>query len=433
MGKKSLWERIFGGSHSPKGLTRRGLKVENLEDRQLLSAVGWEVTPAYTTDLALETSTVKASLTLEEADTVPDQIRVQIFLNGTAFQEFADGKYATTTDAEAVVGDGGLDGDTTTTDYYEFTVDNPGTWAVGENDVIIQDLFGADVNLSQVGFTVLAKDEIPDTVTSPVHFHVKAQAIVWDPASETEIDITPAGVENIALTQLPAPEILDQYVSGSSSNIMIQWSPVTDAAGYEYRYKLNTEGETEWSAPISSGSVEGEPNTYAMVNSLTANTKYDFQLRSVGDAAHETSEWSALKSYTTRPLATPTITVNSRTADDINISWVTDPNAASYTVTAILPDGITYGTNTNATQTDGSFSLKGNLFNAEGNDFVLTPGTTYSIQLSAVPAVPSEYLSSGSSDEATTKTPLAVPTNLGSTAHTDTTVTLSWEAVTNAA
>ena len=196
----------------------------------------------------------------------------------------------------------------------------------------------------------------------------------------------------------------------SASSVRVTWDAVSGADRYDLRYR---EDGGSWGSPVNVGSA-----TEYLVGSLTAATRYDFQLRSV--AGSRTSDWTASVSATTRsPDPDPPANFRSTgaTATTVALGWDAVSGADRYRIRRA------------ASGESGWES-----FTAETTSAVddgLDPATTYRYQIQTVPAEgrPSEW-SAPALSVATAA--LGIPANLTVTGQTATTVSLAWDAVAEA-
>ena len=188
--------------------------------------------------------------------------------------------------------------------------------------------------------------------------------------------------------------------SKTDTTVILAWDSVEGATGYNvYR------GTTKLTAtPITT-------TTY-MATGLTQNTAYTFTVKAVNEAG-ESAASSGLTVTTnmTIPAAPTGLTSTGKTDTTVSLSWNTVGGASGYNV---------YRGGTKLTSTP----LTGTTYTATG----LTQNTAYTFTVKAVNAAGESAASSGLT-VTTNMTIPAAPTGLTSTGKTDTTVSLSWNAV----
>ena len=196
----------------------------------------------------------------------------------------------------------------------------------------------------------------------------------------------------------------------SASSIRVTWDAVSGADRYDIGYRQDG---GSWGSPVNVGSA-----TEYLVGSLTAATRYDFQLRSV--AGSRTSDWTASVSATTRdPDPEPPANFRSTgaTATTVALGWDPVSGADRYRIrrAASGESGWESFTAETTSAVDGG----------------LEPTTTYRYQIQTVPAEgrPSEWSAPALS---VTTAALGIPANLTVTGQTATTVSLTWDAVAEA-
>ena len=217
--------------------------------------------------------------------------------------------------------------------------------------------------------------------------------------------------------------------SKTDTTITVSWDAVPNADRYSLSYKPAS--ETTWT-----NKNVGTATSYA-VTGLTPNTKYDFRLKAIGDGVNYKSVYSAILQAQTDatptpsgdpiPLATPVLSVASKTDTTITVSWNAVPNADRYSLSYKLASDSTW-TNKNV-GTSTSYTVSGLALNTE-YDFRLKAigdGVNYKSVYSAVLRVQTDATPTPSGDPI----PLATPV-LSVASKTDTTITVSWNAVPNA-
>ena len=221
----------------------------------------------------------------------------------------------------------------------------------------------------------------------------------------------------------PAPTGL-RATTYTGTSVSLSWRAVTDAASYRVEYRKS--GSSRWlvAGYASSG-------TSYKVSRLVCNTTYYFQVRARGDGSpysytYGTPSTSLSKKTGPCIVSTPTgLKSTASTETSVSLSWKAVANAAAYKVeyrrigssswrhARYVYSGTPYDAPSLLCNTTYQFQVR-----ARGN------GKTYSTKYSD----PSTSLSK--------KTGLCIvstPTSLKSTASTETSVSLSWKAVANAA
>ena len=196
----------------------------------------------------------------------------------------------------------------------------------------------------------------------------------------------------------------------SASSVRVTWEAVSGADRYDLRYR---EDGGSWGSPVNVGSA-----TEYLVGSLTAATRYDFQLRAV--AGSRTSDWTASVSATTRsPVPDPPANFRSTgaTATTVALGWDAVSGADRYRIRRAASGENDWE----------SFTVETTSAVDEGLD----PATAYRYQIQTVAAEgrPSEWSAPALS---VTTAALGIPANLTVTGQTAITVSLAWDAVAEA-
>ena len=219
----------------------------------------------------------------------------------------------------------------------------------------------------------------------------------------------------------PAPTGLT-VTSDTDDSVSLSWNAVTDAGAYKVEYRRS--GSISW---LHAGYVYS--STSDTVDGLDCNTSYYFQVRARGDGSPYSYTYgnpSSSVSETTDACVAPAptgLTVTSDTDDSVSLSWNAVTDAHYYKVeyrrsssSSWLHAGYTFGT---------SRTVSG-----------LDPNTAYDFQVRARgDGSPYSYTygSPSTSVSRTTDPPTApAPTGLRATASTETSVSLSWNDVTDA-
>lgn len=111
----------------------------------------------------------------------------------------------------------------------------------------------------------------------------------------------------------------------SSNEVLVKWRTVSEATKYALAYKKATSGE--WTI-IPAG------NSYKKLNGLSADSKYEWKVRSVcSEQPRLLSAWSAKESFTTRATQVQATGESKLTVADKNFSVNVYPNPVSQTAT----------------------------------------------------------------------------------------------------
>ena len=221
----------------------------------------------------------------------------------------------------------------------------------------------------------------------------------------------------------PAPQGLE-VTSDTDDSVSLRWTAVTDAAKYKVEYKAST--SSTWLHATYTSS------TSATVDDLEPDTGYDFRVRARGDGSPYSTLYgdpSRTVSETTDERYAPAPTGLSATASTqtgVSLSWTAVTDAEYYKIER--------GASSTGPWTSVSDTISTSSYTATG----LVCNTTYYFKVSAR-GDGSPYSttfgsqSDGDVSKSTTDCPNApAPLGLEATASTDTTVILSWTAVTDA-
>ena len=235
-------------------------------------------------------------------------------------------------------------------------------------------------------------------------------------------------------TKLGTPTVnTPSGVAITATSISLSWNAVTNASGYEVHYST-TSGFAIGGTGVTKVTVNSGRTTSQSITGLTANTSYYFKVVAKGSGSYSDSDASTEKSATTgkTKLGTPRVNTPSGvaiTATSISLSWNAVTNASGYEVHysttsgfAIGGTGVTKVTINNGRTTSQSITS-------------LTANTSYYFKVVAKGG--GSYIDSDASAQKTVKTN---KTKLGTprvntpsgAALTDTSISLSWNAVTNA-
>ncbi len=209
-------------------------------------------------------------------------------------------------------------------------------------------------------------------------------------------------------TMLAAPAGFTATVT-SPTNVNLAWTVVTDATTYKIERSANA-GST-WSTLVPGTPLTGSSNSYADATAL-AGTSYLYRISATNTVG--TSAASASITALTLPAApVPTAVANS--VSQITLSWPAVTGAATYKIEFSSDGGTTWAVQ--ATQAGVSYIHTG-----------LIVDTSYKYRVTAVNATGNSAVSA----VVTMSTLLAPPTGFNATITAATTITLGWNAVTDA-
>ena len=198
--------------------------------------------------------------------------------------------------------------------------------------------------------------------------------------------------------------------SPTETSVWLDWDDVTDATGYEYRYRVS--GTTTW------GTSTAVTDSEASVTGLSGGTQYDFSARATN--ADTESAWTVTVTGLTVPAIPSNLTVTRRTHNSVSVDWDDVTGATKYNVN--------HSRVTTTKSTTGQTSVP-KFFETSSAATVrgLSPSTTYEIRVSS-------YNDSGVSTAATVQvtTRLPMPTGLSVSDPTYDGVSLDWDDVTRA-
>jgi len=218
-------------------------------------------------------------------------------------------------------------------------------------------------------------------------------------------------------------------VPKNATTMTVVWSPVSNASSYVIQYATDS-GFTQ---NVKTQNVSGGTSNAADVTGLTANTMYYFRVMAVGTGSYISSTYSGWYNAKT-PVATSTtldrptgIEANPKSATTVTVKWNAVSNASSYVIQYATDSGFTQNVKTQAVSggTSSSADVTG-----------LTANTTYYFRVMAVGT--GSYVSSTYSGWYSVKTPVATsttldrPTGIAANPKSATTVTVSWNVVSNA-
>ena len=145
---------------------------------------------------------------------------------------------------------------------------------------------------------------------------------------ETQLNVLP---DDIITLETPTG-LAEGNVTANS--VELSWEPVTDADGYEVRYR-KVNGNGVWSS--ANDTIDG---TAAIISGLDPNTPYEFQVRAVN--AEGVSGWTGISVTTKKsvdePPAKPELEIIGTTSNSITLKWNWDGNADLYELQYIAVD-----------------------------------------------------------------------------------------------
>ncbi len=226
--------------------------------------------------------------------------------------------------------------------------------------------------------------------------------------------------------KLIAPELTDG--GRTDSTITVEWNDTANKDSqiktYEVRYRLAAaEGETnenEWKTIKLPLGVNVDS---ALADNLKESTKYEFQIRVLGqkvynnsDQMADDSEWSDIFTFSTKDkLEAPKPTGDGLSSTKITVTWDAVDNASAYSV--VVKDS------------EGNVVAEKEVEETSADFDGLTPDTNYTIEVTALGT--GEYMDSevGYAD-AGTWIKLAAPV-MTQDSNSENHVTMTWEAVQN--
>ena len=239
-----------------------------------------------------------------------------------------------------------------------------------------------------------------------------------------------------ARTDEDAPTPFNPRIERTPTTIVITWDPVPNASGISV--SIRTVGDSTWMVIR----IDSDSSGYT-ITGLDPDTEYDVRVNLIGDVDNPPIHtWTGsttpassaavihamtdpTQSAEPVPFPSPVVTVSGKTDTTITVSWNAVDHADRYSV-SYKPTGETTWTNKNA-GTNTSYTITG-----------LTPDTEYDIRVKAVgdgvnyKSVYSAIVQ-GKTDAATPVGPVNLEKPVATVAgKTDTTITVSWNAVDHA-
>ena len=220
--------------------------------------------------------------------------------------------------------------------------------------------------------------------------------------------------------QLSTPTNLSSTAQTTTS-ITLSWTAVTDAEGY----KIQSCSGATCTDFTDAKTISGGNTTTTIISSLTSNTTYKFKIKATSSGADDSAYSSAISQATKLQLSTPaSFSSSSQTLTSITLSWSAVTNAEGYVVQ--------YCSGATCTNFSNSRTITGGSITSTTISS-LTANTTYKFRIKATGTGSNEIDSAYSSAiTQATKVQLSTPASFSSSSQTDTTVSLSWTAVTNA-
>ena len=259
------------------------------------------------------------------------------------------------------------------------------------------------------------------TCETAYQFRVKARGD-GDPYSRTYGDPSSSVSETTDDCVAPAPTGL-RVTSDTQSSVNLSWTEVTDAGAYKVEYRRGSSGSWLHATYVFSGSS-------ARVGSLDCDTAYQFRVKARGDGNPYSYTYGDPSSSVTEttdicsPPAPTGLKVTSDTDTTVSLSWTAVTDAAAYKVE--------YRESGDAIWLHAGYVYSGTSATVDG----LSGSTTYEFRVRARgDGNPYSLLygNPSSSVSGTTDAPtISSPTGLKVSSDTDTTVTLSWTAVSDA-
>ena len=243
--------------------------------------------------------------------------------------------------------------------------------------------------------------------------YVKATAVGYSDSSENFISITTSG-------QLATPTLNNITSSDVTNNtIELDWNDVTNRS----TYTVQRSSSSDFSSISQTYSNISDP--LYTVTGLSSNTLYYFRVRAEGVLPHTDSEWSNVRSATTK-LSTPTLfnifSSSDITDTTIDLDWGTIIGADSYTVQRSFSSTFASVSQTYSNITDSDYTVT-----------ELSSNTLYYFRVRAEGTTSITDSAWSNIESATTGGQLSSPTlnNINSSDVTNNTIELDWTDITN--
>ena len=235
--------------------------------------------------------------------------------------------------------------------------------------------------------------------------------------SGTYIDSELSAVVSYSTTTQPLSTPTFSDVSSTYNSITVSWNSVSNASGYVVQYR-----KTNDSTLLTTATLSPSLTSYTL-DGLDVRTPYIIRMYAKGTGAYLDSSYSDAITCSTlsQQLATPNLTVSNSTQTSITVAWDAIANASGYTLQYKKSTGSIWWTAPTIAASQTNYTLTD-----------LVAGTSYNIRLLAKGS--GVYTDSNYCAVVTyaTKTKqLAVPT-LTAFDSTQTSITVTWNAIANA-
>ena len=235
--------------------------------------------------------------------------------------------------------------------------------------------------------------------------------------SGTYIDSELSAVVSYSTTTQPLSTPTFSDVSSTYNSITVSWNSVSNASGYVVQYRKTN--DSTW---LTTATLSPSLTSYTL-DGLDVRTPYIVRMYAKGTGAYLDSSYSDAITCSTlsQQLATPNLTVSNSTQTSITVAWDAIANASGYTLQYKKSTGSIWWTAPTIAASQTNYTLTD-----------LAAGTSYNIRLLAKGS--GVYTDSNYCAVVTyaTKTKqLAVPT-LTAFDSTQTSITVTWNAITNA-
>ncbi|MCL2648809.1 MAG: fibronectin type III domain-containing protein [Phycisphaerales bacterium] len=214
--------------------------------------------------------------------------------------------------------------------------------------------------------------------------------------------------------------------SKDGTTITINWNTVSNASGY----RIQCATDAGFTQNVKTQTISGGTVKTVDMTGLYTGYQYYVRVLATGTGSYVNSDYSISANVvpTPTPLPAPTgVAASSKNATTLTINWNAVSNASSYT--------IQYATDAGFTQNVWTQNIySGTAQTADIN--YLTTGVTYYVRVMAITGTytysNSSYSSSVNATPTAATTQLAVPTGVTATNKNATTLTVNWNAVSNA-